>query len=100
MNTITYDYTSYNEETMNTIKTWAQSSVDPEQLANTIRGLVLTGASIITFLGMQFFNITLSANDIANLATNLGIAAGAIWTVYGIILKGVMWFASTKTPTV
>lgn len=77
----------------NQLKSWAQSSQDPTVVANTIKGLVLSGASLITYFTVTFFNITLSATDIANLATNLGLASGAILTVYGLIFKAVMWFA-------
>lgn len=85
----------------NTLKAWAQSSQDPTAVATTIKGVVLGAASIITFFVAQFFHITLTATDIANLATNIGMAAGAIVTIYGLLFKGVMWFAKVKaTPSV
>lgn len=87
------DFQVYTSAMENQLKQWAQSSQDPTAVANTIKGLVLSGASLITYFGVTFFHITLSATDIANLATNLGLAAGAILTVYGIVMKGVMWFA-------
>ena len=94
-----YDYSQINIKIMNTIKSWAQSSQDPTAIANTIKGIVLAASGIITFAALSFFHITLTATDIVNLATNLSIAGGAIWTVWGILMKGVMWFASVKAPT-
>lgn len=80
----------------NQLKVWAQSSTDPAVVANTIKGLVLASATIITFLVAQLFHVTLTADNINMLATDVGLASGAIWTVYGLVMKLVMWFAKEK----
>jgi hypothetical protein len=79
------------------LSSWLQSSQDPTQVSNTVRGAVLAASGVIIFLGSQFFHITLSANDILSLATELGTLAGALWFFYGLIMKGVMKAGSTKT---
>lgn len=91
------DLRVYTSGMENQLKEWAQSSQDPSSVANTIKGLVLSAASLIIYFGVTFLHITLNATDVANLATNLGLVAGAIFTIYGIVMKAVMWFA--KKPT-
>ncbi len=82
----------------NQIKTWAQSSQDPTQIANTIKGFVLMGSGIIIYLFATFFHITLTGDDVVNLATDFGTLAGALWAVWGIGMKIVSWFVIVKTP--
>jgi len=68
------------------------SSQDPEQIANTVRGIVLALSSVIVFMAASFFHLTLSANDVMALATDVGMAAGAVWTIYGLLMKAVVFF--------
>lgn len=75
-----------------TFKGIVASSQDPTEIANTVKGIVLALSSVIVFTVAQFMHITLSANDVMSLATDLGTAAGAVWTVYGLILKLVVFF--------
>lgn len=98
MSSLSLDYSQYTRVMENTLKTWAQSSMGATQVANTIKGLVLATSSVIVLVAAQFLHITLSATDIANLATNIGIVAGAIWTIFGLVMKLVMFFA--KKPVV
>jgi hypothetical protein len=63
------------------------SSQDPEQVANTVKGLVLSFSAIIILLAQQFFHLSLSANDVASFATEASVAAGAVWTLYGLVMK-------------
>lgn len=79
-----------------TLKGWLQSSQDPTAVANTIKGLVLAASSVIIFSAMQFFHVQVSASDVASLATEIGALAGAMWTIYGIIMKVVVWVGSNK----
>jgi len=72
------------------------SSQDPEQIANTVRGIVLAFSGIITLLATQFFHLSLSSTDVLSLATGLGTAAGAVWTVYGLILKLIVFVSKTR----
>lgn len=85
---------------MNTIKPvlkgWLQSSADPTQVSNTIRGAILTASAFIIFAAGQFFHITLSADDVISLATEMGTLAGAIWFFYGLITKGVIAAGTVK----
>ncbi len=74
------------------------SSQNPEELATRVKGIVLAMSSILIFIAGQFFHITVSANDILTLATELGSIAGAVMTLYGAGLWVVSYFA--KKPTV
>lgn len=78
------------------LKGWAASSQDPTEVSNKIRGTILALSSIIIFLAAQFFHITLTANDIVMLATQIGTVAGMVWAVYGAVLQLVTWFATVK----
>ena len=74
------------------------SSIDPTQVSNTVKGLVVAFSGVIILVAQQFFHITLSANDIISLATELSVGAGAVWTIYGLIMKVLAYFF--KTPVV
>jgi len=65
------------------------SSTNPEQIANTVKGAVLMSAGIIVFLA-RMFNFPLTETEIVNFASQLGIVIGAIWTVYGLVMKFVV----------
>lgn len=59
------------------------SSQNPEEIATRIKGIVLALSSVIILVAGQLFHMTLSANDVISLATELGAIAGAITTLYG-----------------
>lgn len=73
-----------------------QSSQDPAEVANKVKGLILTFSSAIILLAAAVFHVTLSANDLIQLATELGTLAGAVWTVYGCVLHLVTWLGTVK----
>ena len=78
------------------LKGWLKSSTDPSVVSNTVRGLILGASSFIILGASLLFKIELSAGDITTLATEIGMVVGAMWTVYGGIMKLVMWFGSKK----
>lgn len=71
------------------------SSQNPEEIANTVKGIVLSLSSVIILLSSQFFNVQLNANDVSTLATNVSMVAGAVWTLYGVGLKVLAYFFKT-----
>ena len=78
---------------MNTIlPSWLQSSQDSTQIANKVKGAVLLASSLIIFFASSFFHVQLAANDILTLATQLGAVAGAVWTIYGVVLNVLVYF--------
>lgn len=81
---------------MNELRTWLQSSQDPTQVANKVKGVILALSAGIIFLAAQFCHITLTANDVVQLATEVGTIAGAIWAIYGAVLHLVTWLGSIK----
>lgn len=72
---------------MQSIPNWLASSQDPTQISNRVKGVVLGLSSLIILFAGQFFHMTLSANDVISLASELGTIAGAIWAVWG----GILW---------
>lgn len=78
------------------LKNWLQSSQDPTQVANKVKGVVLAASALIIFFGAALFHITLSAGDVIALGTELGGVAGGVWAVYGGILHLVTWLGSKQ----
>lgn len=66
------------------------SSTDPTQVSNYIRGLILSASSFIILFATQIFHLTISASDVSSLATSIGMIAGGIWFIYGLLHKGVV----------
>lgn len=81
---------------MPNLKSWLQSSTDPQSVSNSVKGGVLAASSIIILIATQLFGITLTANDIASLATEIGVLAGGMWAGYGLVMKIVVWIGSHK----
>jgi hypothetical protein len=71
---------------MNHLASFLQSSQDPSQVANKVKGAILAVSSIIIFLAGQLFGVTLTSNDVLDLATQIGTIAGLVWSLYGVIL--------------
>lgn len=72
------------------LKSWLQSSADPQTVSNTVRGAILGVSALIILVAAQLFHITLSANDVISLATEIGALAGSVWFLYGLLFKGVV----------
>lgn len=77
-------------------KGWLASSADPQTISNTVRGAILAASAFIIFAAGQFFHVTLTANDVISLATEIGTLAGAIWFFYGLLMKGVIYSGTVK----
>lgn len=72
------------------------SSQDPNEIANKVKGAIILASSLIIFIAARFFGITLTANDVVSLATEVSGIVGAVWFVYGSILHLVSWVAEVK----
>lgn len=72
------------------------SSQNPDEIANKVKGTILLASSVIIFFAAKFLGLNLTANDITDLATQLGGVAGAVWAIYGSILHLVALFAEKK----
>lgn len=81
------------------LKSWLQSSQDPTQVANKVKGVILAASALIIFGGTQFFHITLTANDVVSLSTEIGAVAGGVWAVYGGVLHLTTWLGSKKASS-
>jgi len=80
-----------------TLMSFLRSSQDPSEIGNKVKGFVLLLSGVIIFGASQVFNVTLSANDVITLGTGLGTVAGALWTVYGVLLHLITFFGSKKS---
>lgn len=72
------------------------SSVDGDQLANSVKGAILAASGIIIYFAAQLFGFNITQADVVDLATIFGALAGALWTVYGLLQKLVVFFAEKK----
>lgn len=73
------------------------SSQDPTEVANKVKGLILTCSSLIIFGAAIAFHVTLTATDVITLATEASGIAGAVWFIYGSILHLVTWLGTITT---
>ena len=80
----------------NELRGWLQSSQDPTAVANKVKGTILAASAVLIFVAAQFFHITLTANDVVSLATEIGTVVGAMWAIYGAILHIVTWLGTKK----
>ena len=62
------------------------SSQNPNEIANKVKGAILLFSSIIIYIAAKVFGLTLSANDVISLATEIGAVSGAVWAIYGSAL--------------
>ncbi len=76
------------------LRSFLQSSQDPTAIANKVKGAILAFSFLIIFAAGQVLHITLTANDVLTLATELGSLAGAAWTIYGCILHLVTFWGT------
>ena len=82
------------------LKSFLQSSQDPTQLAAKVEGAILFSSSVITYLALHLFNISIQPSDLTAFAAGAGIVAGAIWTIFGCLRNLVIWYGTvTTTPT-
>lgn len=81
---------------MTQLQGWAASSASPTEVSNRVKGVVLAGSSIIILLASKLFGLELTAQNVVELATQLGALSGAIWAVWGAGVALVRWFAEVK----
>lgn len=69
------------------------SSLNQEEISNRVKGIVLSLSAIIIFVASNVFNINLQPNDVVDIASQLGMVIGAVWTTYGGILSLIARFS-------
>lgn len=80
---------------MDNKKNWLKSSISPEQVSNTVRGFVLAMTGVLIFFG-QALGLPFSDTGVAMFAQQLSMAAGSLWFLYGLAMKGVMAIGKEK----
>lgn len=73
---------------------WAASSEDNTEVSKRVKGIIIGLSSVIIYVAANFFGIELTADDIVALATQVGIIAGAVTTIYGAGVMLVRRFAT------
>lgn len=74
---------------------WLQSSMNPEEVSNTVRGAVLALSGTLILVA-KVFDFPLTESDVVTLSAQLGAGAGAVWLVYGLVMKIIMWLGTKK----
>lgn len=75
------------------------SSQDPTQVSTTVTGAIIAMSTLIIALAAQFFHVTLTANDVTSLGEGLGLMAGSVWFVVGIVHKFIQKFGKISNVT-
>jgi hypothetical protein len=75
---------------MDQLPAFIQSSQDATKVSARVTGAVIAISSAIILGASQLFGIHLSTSDITSVATSLGMVAGAIWFVKGLILWAIV----------
>ena len=72
------------------------SSQNPTQVSTTVTGAIVACSTIIIALAAQFFHITLNATDVVSLGEGLGLMAGSVWFVVGLVHKVIQKFGKVN----
>lgn len=72
------------------------SSSNPEELADTVKGLILSFSVVIIYGVKYFFNIDIGSGQVTEFAVVMGGAIGALWTLYGLLKKIVVAVSEKK----
>lgn len=90
---------------MNTEKRFGSfsSSEDPQKLADTVKGAIISISSILIFIG-AYKGITVDQAGVEAFAQQIGTtvsavttAIGLVWTTYGLLKKGLMKLVEKKS---
>ena len=76
---------------------FVQSSHDATQVANKIKGLILFSSSAIIYVAAQYFHITLTPDNVLQLASDLSMFGGLVWSIYGVLLHLLTYAATVRT---
>ena len=72
------------------------SSQDPTKVSATVSGIILGSSSTIVWFATQLFHFQITPSDVSSLATGLGMTAGAIYFIYGLVRKLIIKLGSVK----
>lgn len=62
------------------------SSTNPNSLADSVKGAIVLCSGLIIVLG-QYFGVPLTETTVMEVASQSGVAVGAIWAIYGLLKK-------------
>lgn len=65
------------------------SSSDGSKLADTVKGSIVLCSGLIIVLA-QYLGVPLTETNVLELASQAGIAVGAIWAIYGLLKKALV----------
>ncbi len=67
-----------------------QSSIDASKLSATVTGIIISFSALIIYL-LHVIGINIGSEEVSNFATQVGLATGALWTIYGFLRKVIVW---------
>lgn len=76
------------------------SSQDPTQVSTTVSGIIIGASAFIIPEAATLFHITLTANNVVTLGTDLGLVAAAFVVILGAAHKLIQKFGKTSTAPV
>lgn len=69
------------------------SSVNPNELANTVKATIVGLSSTIILLAGLLFDLPIAAEDVTEFASQAGYGIASVWFFYGLIQKFVVKYA-------
>lgn len=66
------------------------SSENPDELAATVKGIILTAGSLIIFFAAAK-GVTITNVQVTEWASSIGASVGTLWAAYGVIRRAVIW---------
>lgn len=75
------------------------SSENPDQLADTVKGIILGASSLVIYFGNILlhrfhFPFTIAEENVTAFAIYAGAAVSGAWTLFGLLKKGVVFLHS------
>jgi hypothetical protein len=66
------------------------SSVNPRQISATVSGALLASSALLIG-GARVMGIDIAESQVALVAEQIGLAAGSLWFLWGILRKAAVW---------
>lgn len=66
------------------------SSEDPTKIADTIKGVILAGATTIILVA-QLLGFNIVSEQVTDFATQISYAIAGVWTAYGLVKKLIIY---------
>lgn len=79
------------------------SSVNSSNLSVTVSGLIVGASVFIIWIAQTYFHLTITSDQISNVAEQIGEVIATLLTVYGLVRKLIVYiqqqYLLSKNPT-